>query len=183
MSVIGDDPDQGRLVDRFAAVCTAAAERGIQPCLEFFVYSQVQTLAVALRILDRAAQPGAALLIDPLHIQRSGGTAAVLAAVPAHRLPYLQLCDAPLLPIWPDPTAARVESRTDRLLPGDGELPLLDLLAAMPLDAALSAETPVARLAHLPVAERARLAFAAMSRLLEAANRQAGTSARTQGVM
>lgn len=133
--VLGYDPDEDRLADTFAEVCEAAAERGIRPRLEFMTYSAVKTVHDAARIVERAQHPGAAVLVDALHLRRSGGSPADLAAVPPSRLPYAQLCDGPLEPVWPDESQARTESRTGRLLPGDGELPLPELVKALPAGA------------------------------------------------
>src|SRR5207253_350674 len=55
--VIANDPEEGRLVERFAAVCAAASARGLGAALEFMVFSSVKTLADAVGILDRAAHP------------------------------------------------------------------------------------------------------------------------------
>jgi sugar phosphate isomerase/epimerase len=156
--VIANDPEEGRLVERFAAICAAAADRALRACLEFMIFSTVRTLADALRILDRAAHPAGAVLVDALHLRRSGGTAADLAAVPAGRLPYAQLCDAPAEPALP----VVQEAREARLLPGDGELPLSALVGALPPDADLAVEAPVAALQERPPAERARLAYASL---------------------
>ena len=164
--VICNDPDEGRLVDRFAAVCAAAGERGLRACLEFMIFSSVRTIGDAVRVVDRAAHPAGAVLVDALHLQRSGGTPADVATLPPGRLPYAQLCDAPAAPIGPDEAVARSEARTGRLLPGDGELPLRDLVDALPADAALAVEAPVAELAGRPAGERARLAYVALTRLL-----------------
>jgi sugar phosphate isomerase/epimerase len=164
--VICNDPDEARLVDRFAAVCAAAGQRGLRAALEFMIFSTVKTLADAVRVLDRAGDPNGAVLVDALHLQRSGGTPADLARVPPQRLPYAQLCDAPFEPIRPDEKVALAEARTGRLLPGDGDLPLHALVDALPADAPLAVESPVAALAAQPPAERARLTFAALSRLL-----------------
>ena len=64
------------------------------------------------------------------------------------------------------PEELRRESRTARLLPGEGELPLDALLDALPPDVAISVEAPSARDAHLPAAERARRALAATRAVL-----------------
>ena len=48
------DPEEDRLVERFAAVCEAAGERGLQACLEFMIFSSVKTIADAERVLNRA---------------------------------------------------------------------------------------------------------------------------------
>ena len=165
--VIANDPDESRLVDRFAAVCEAAAVRGMRASLEFMVFSSVKTLADARRVLDRVAHPAAAILVDALHLQRSGGTPADVAALPPGLLPYAQLCDGPFEPVRPAEPVALAEARTGRRLPGDGELPLRDLVAALPADAALAVESPVADLAGTPPAEVARLAYAAVTRLVD----------------
>src|SRR5207249_1674731 len=109
-----------------------------------------RTLADAVRVVDRAGRPEGAVLVDALHLQRSGGTPADVAALAPQRLPYCQLCDAPAEPVWSggaqvlteapaDALAvALTEARTGRLMPGDGELPLRDLVDALPPDAALA---------------------------------------------
>lgn len=159
--VIANDPDESRLVERFAKVCAAASERGLRACLEFMIFSAVRTLADARRVLDRAGHPAGAVLVDALHLRRSGGAPADLAAVPARLLPYAQLCDAPAEPVRP----VVDEARTGRLLPGDGELPLGELVDALPPDADLAVEAPVISLRGLPAAERARLAYATLRRV------------------
>jgi sugar phosphate isomerase/epimerase len=164
--VICNDPDEARLVDRFAAVCAAAGERGLRACLEFMIFSSVRTLADVLRIVQRTAHPAGAILVDALHLQRSGGTPAEVAATPSRLLPYAQLCDASLLPVRPPERVALTEARTGRLLPGDGELPLRSLVHALPEGAALAVESPVAGFAGRRAAEVADLAYASLTRLL-----------------
>ena len=164
--VICNDPDESRLVDRFAAVCAAAGERGMRACLEFMIFSSVRTLGDAVRVLDRAAHPAGAVLVDALHLQRSGGTPAEVGTLPPDRLPYAQLCDGPLAPVLPAEEVALAEARTGRLLPGDGGIPLRELLMALPAGVDLAVESPVAATAGQPAAERACLAYAALARLL-----------------
>jgi sugar phosphate isomerase/epimerase len=163
---LGYDPDEARLTDRFAWLCAQAAQRGLRPGLEFMKYSPVPTLDAAVRIVRAAGHPAGSVLVDALHLRRSGGSPADLADVPAALLPYGQLCDGPLDPVWPPDDHARVESRTGRLLPGDGEFPLTELVGMLPPGGALSVEAPVATLAALPPVERARRARSAADRLL-----------------
>jgi sugar phosphate isomerase/epimerase len=164
--VICNDPDEERLVERFAAVCEAAADRGLRACLEFMIFSSVKTISDAVRVLDRAAHPAGAVLVDALHLQRSGGTPGDVAALPPGRLPYAQLCDGPFEPIRPDEAVALTEARTGRLFPGDGGLPLRELVDVLPATAPLAVESPVADLAGASAGERARRAFASLTRLL-----------------
>jgi sugar phosphate isomerase/epimerase len=164
--VICNDPEEDRLVERFAAVCAAAGERGMRACLEFMIFSSVKTIDDAVRVLDRAAHPAGAVLIDALHLQRSGGTPADVAALPPDRLPYAQLCDGPFDPVRPPEEVALTEARTGRLFPGDGEMPLRELIGALPPDAALAVESPVAKLTGTPPDEIARQAYAALTRVI-----------------
>lgn len=168
--VICDDPEEGRLTERFAAVCEAAGARGLRACLEFMIFSSVKTIADAQRVLDRAGHPAGAILIDALHLQRSGGTPADVGAVTPDRLPYAQLCDGPRQPTRPDSAVALTEARTGRLLPGDGELPLAGLLGELPAEASLAVEAPVAALTSRTAIERARLAHSALTKLLAGAD-------------
>jgi sugar phosphate isomerase/epimerase len=171
--VICNDPDEARLVERFGAVCAAAAERGMRACLEFMIFSSVKTLTDAIRILDQTAHPAAAILVDALHMQRAGATPADVAALPPDLLPYAQLCDGPFEPVLPPEEVALTEARTGRLFPGDGEIPLRELIDALPPDAALAVESPVAKLAGTAPDEIARQAYAALTHVL-ASTRPAG---------
>ena len=57
------------------------------------------------------------------------------------------------------------EARTGRLLPGEGVLPLKELVAALPVDAPLAIEAPCRATADLPAVERARRAYRALAAL------------------
>jgi hypothetical protein len=69
--VICNDPEEDRLVERFAAVCEAAGARGLRACLEFMIFSSVKTLADAQRVLNRGGSPGRR------HLGRCAAPAAV----------------------------------------------------------------------------------------------------------
>jgi sugar phosphate isomerase/epimerase len=171
--VVGLDDDEARTVERFAALCAEAAPYGVRPALEFMRMSSVPTVRDADRIVAAAGHPAGAVLVDPLHLARSGGTPADVAPlVAAHpeRYPYLQLCDAPSAA--PGDGTLRdllAEAVRNRLSPGDGELPLVELLGALPGSAAVSVEVPLAALAERPAAERAAVLIAGARRVLEAA--------------
>jgi len=161
-----NDDDHHRLADRFAEISAAAAERGLHLGLEFMIFTTVRTLGDALALLDRAGDPADVIVLDALHLYRSGGTVTDVVAAPANRLPYLQLCDGPTVDRPMPEDDAMQEARTGRLLPGDGQLPLHPLLDALPPDTALSVEAPVAQHADRPAVERVQLAYAALDRLL-----------------
>lgn len=162
VTVSGDDPDAARLGASFAALCDLAAEFGLRADLEFMRWRAVGTLAQALAVLRQADKPNGAILVDALHLNRSGGQPGDLRDVPACFLRAAQLCDA--APAMPAPEAVIAEAREGRLLPGEGGLPLPALLAALPADVALSVETPVR---GLDAKARIAAAYAATRRLLQ----------------
>jgi sugar phosphate isomerase/epimerase len=166
--VTNDDPDPDRSAEQFAQLCAAAAPYNLRPALEFMVYRGTRTVQDAHDVVTRSGHPAGAVLVDALHLQRSGGTprdVAQLATTAPERYPYAQLCDAPAEPRSNDHDELRREGLEGRLLPGDGELPLAELVNALPGDAALSIESPVPALRdHTPrdVATRAAVATAAV---------------------
>lgn len=162
--VVGNDSLRGRLIANVARLCQAAAPLRLQVMLEFIPYSEVKTLAQAAEVIGAAGESNAGVLVDALHLSRSGGSPAQLAEMAPAMLPYAQICDAPRVP--PPVERLRAEARGDRLYPGEGALPLLDLLDALPPGVPLSVEAPHARHRDLSARERARLAFAASSALL-----------------
>ena len=106
------------------------------------------------------------MLIDALHFSRSGGMPSDIGNVDASLLRYAQICDA----VADIPTAANDlirEARTGRLLPGEGALPLRELVAALPETIPLAVEAPVRATAGLPALERARRAYRSMRDLLD----------------
>ena len=168
--VVGLDDDEARMVDTFAALCAEAEPYGVRPALEFMRMSSVTTVEDADRIVSAAGHPAGAVLVDPLHLARSGGVpadVAPLAAAHPDRYPYLQLCDAPLAAPGDGTTQELyVEAVQHRLNPGDGQLPLRETLQALPEGIPISVEAPVAALAARPPLERARASLQSTRRLL-----------------
>lgn len=167
-----EDDDKARRVATFRDMCDLAGAHGMEALVEFNPYSACRSLGEAADLAREAARPNGKLLIDVLHLSRSGGSPADVRAIDPALVPLVHFCDAP-----PRPTddrsfeELRRESRTARLLPGEGALWLGELLDALSPDVAISVEAPSARHAHLPAGERARLAFEATMRTLERAGR------------
>ena len=165
--VMSAEPDEARTVERFGDLCDRAAGYGLQVCLEFAVYTGVRTLAHAARVVAKAARPNASVLVDALHFSRSGGIPAHIGQVSPALLRYAQICDASAdVPAPTDTPALIREARTGRLLPGEGALPLRELVAALPAGVPLAIEAPCRATAELPAVERARRAYAALAALV-----------------
>jgi sugar phosphate isomerase/epimerase len=159
ISASGLDPDGARQGDSLVRLCRLAAERGLTVGLEFMVYRRIRTLTAARAAIAEAGQPNLGLLLDPLHLDRSGGTVEEVAALPPGLVAYAQLCDAPAA--RPAPDALAQEAGRGRLLPGEGELPLRAFISALPPDMPVSVEVPDRAGSGLSPAERAVRAAAA----------------------
>lgn len=169
------DPEPARATDslgRFAGLC---AEFGITAGLEFMGLSPAcSSLAKALELIEGAAQPNIGVAIDALHLVRTGGTPAALAAVDPALIAYAQLCDGPALA---DPGRALDPDRYlkeafDRLVPGEGVFPLRELVRALPPATHYDVEVPRPGLQSrgVPPLERARRAVDAARSLLDSAD-------------
>jgi sugar phosphate isomerase/epimerase len=142
LSVCGDDPDRSRLVSNFAELCDLAAGFGMGVDLECMAWRQVASLPDAVRIVEAAGKPNGGVLVDALHLSRTGGSPSNLRSVGSGLIRSAQLCDAPAE--RPESEAAIIrEARSGRLPPGKGGLPLRDLLAELPAETALSVEVPM----------------------------------------
>lgn len=135
------DPDLARLADRLGGLAEAAANHGLAGAvLEFFPWTPVADLAACRRVVE-AAGPKAGILVDALHFDRSGSSPADLAGVPAERLPFVHLCDAPVCPPYTTDELLRT-ARAHRLPPGAGGIDLAGFLAALPPDVPIALEVP-----------------------------------------
>lgn len=132
--------DAAETTARFAALCELAAPAGIRVCLEFMRFTSVPTLADAVAVVTAAAQPNGGVLVDTLHLFRSGGTLQDLAAVDPALLPYAQWCDAPAEPPGWSTRELIDDALHERLLPGAGALPTTEFVLALPPSTPLSLE-------------------------------------------
>ena len=143
--VVSRGVNDAQFTERFGELCDTAAAHGIGCSVEFMAFMSVQTLPHAVAVLDAVDRPNGNVLIDNLHLARTGGSVADVAAVDPVRLPYVQLCDAPATA--PDDVAGLVTEALDlRLNLGDGDLPVNVLVDALPAHTALSMEVRSAAL-------------------------------------
>ena len=159
------EPLEARTMERFCELCERAQQYGLHVCLEFAIYTGVRTLADAARLVKKSGSANASVLVDALHFSRSGG---LPVRHRGHRCVALQVCaDLRRRGRHPDRAADLIrEARTGRLLPGEGALPLRDLVAALPAAIPLAIEAPVRATAGLPALERAQRAYRSMHALL-----------------
>lgn len=158
--VAGNDPDEQRLTDNFAALCDLAAPYGLHPHLEFMPWTDARNLEQALRIVANADRENAAVLVDAFHFDRSGSRLEDLAHVAPARLRYAQLCDV-AGPRPADMAEILRQARNERRFPGEGDCDLHGLLRSLPANIPLSLEIPTVKLLEQGVSglHRAQMAL------------------------
>jgi sugar phosphate isomerase/epimerase len=118
-------PEQ-EFIDCLGPLAARAQHHGVRLTLEFLPESAIPDLASAARIASAVAAPNLGVMLDTWHFARSGGTSGELLSLPLHLISGLQISDRRA------PAAGTVYTPMGgRLLPGEGELPLVTLLAGL----------------------------------------------------
>lgn len=160
------DPDLSRMADNLAALADEAAALGLAAVLEFFPWTVLPGLTQARDLIAATGRADVGLLVDALHFDRSASRLADLAALPPGALPFLHLCDAPVHPPYTEAQLLHA-GRVERLPPGEGQIDLRALLAAVPADLPLALEVPMeAHTARHGPAATARRVLAAAKALV-----------------
>jgi len=139
--------------DQLATIVGLARERGIAVTVEVGSgpLARFDVVSALVREFDRA---DVRIMVDAMHFFRFGGQPEILRGPAAPLIGYAQLCDAP----WQSRFERYMdEAMFERLPPGEGELPLLDFLVALPRDIPLALEIPQRGLAEAGVGPRERL--------------------------
>jgi len=148
------DPDFNRSVDQFGVLAELAAESGMETTLEFAPVLGITDLPTALAAVRAVGRPDFRLNIDTMHLVRSGSGPAEIAAVDPDLIGYIQLSDYPLVPTIPD---YMEEACFERMVPGAGEAPLLEILDALPRHPVIGIEVPLRSQANAGVGPHERL--------------------------
>ena len=150
----GDDPDWSRLRENCGRFCDDAARVGLGVAIEFMPARPLATLPLALRLVNDVARPNVSILVDPMHLVRSGGKPADLKGLAPALFEYAQFSDGL-------PTTA------ERRMPGEGSLPIGEMLDALPAGLPLSVEIPDTHRAQASPREWAKMALTKTRSFLE----------------
>lgn len=158
--VAGNDADEARMTDNFAALCELAEQYQLHPHLEFMPWTDARNLEQAVRVVENAGRANGCVLVDAFHFDRSASTLAELAKVTPSRLRYAQLCDV-AGPRPDDMHEILRQARNERRFPGDGDCDLVGLLQCLPAGLPLSLEIPAVQLMQQGVSalQRAQMAL------------------------
>lgn len=165
------DPDEARAVDTLGRLSDLAAKNGLRIGLEFMGLTPTcASIGHAARYVEQVGRPNIGIGMDPLHLIRTGGTADDVRAVPASAFTYAQICDGRGL----HRSDNYLPEALDRLMPDDGDFPLADIMAALPVDIAIDVEVPSASriAAGRPALPHAREAIDRARALLDLSRRQ-----------
>lgn len=165
INAVSLDPDLSYTFDQFGALTELGAQRDIETNVEPVPGLTVGDLPTAVAALEHVGRPDFRLLIDTMHLVRSGSGAADLSALEPGHIGYAQLNDTTLAPRLDN---YMEEAMYERMVPGEGELPLRDILAALPPDIVIELEVPRRSLALAGVGpiDRLRPCVDAARRLL-----------------
>ena len=164
----GASLDFDRAAEDLARVCRRAAEHGMRVSFEFLPWTGVPDVTSCLDLLERTGCDNATIMFDSWHWFRGTRDLEALRKIPGERLGSTQWNDAPEQPSEDLPT----EAMTARLLPGDGDIPLVELVRALD---AIGSRAPIgvevihARHDTMDPAEVGRTTAAAMRRVLDTA--------------
>src|SRR5262249_53147530 len=115
-----DSGDLHQAASAFREICQYGAELGLQVALEFAgIAAQVNNVNAVWDLLELAGIKDAGIAIDSYHFFAGTSTLKDLEAFPASRIQVVHLADCPV-----DLSDPALEM--DRLMPGDGELPLVE---------------------------------------------------------
>jgi sugar phosphate isomerase/epimerase len=161
------------LTDAIGAIAARSSAHGLDVLVEFMPEGSIPDLGTAAAIVGAVGAANCGLMFDTWHHWRCGGGADELRALPAGTIRTLQLSDA-LLDVRD--TGTQPPTR-DRLLPGDGAIPLVDIVRlarANRPSVAIGLEVFNRDQARLPIDERAARAKASLDRLLAAVDGASG---------
>ena len=164
IQTVVEDTDLSRAADKLAVLADEAGRAGLGVALEFMAFRPLSNLDAALALIEQSGSDNTAVLVDALHLTRSGGTPEAVAALSDSRIAVAQLCDA--AGEAPSNEELATEARCGRLHPGEGALPLDELLDVLPDRLPLSLEVPHPSFDGMPFGERAQTARTALAGFL-----------------
>ena len=137
------DTQSDRAVEKLGNFADLAARYGLGIGLEFMgMTAGCRSLDHAAWFVDQVARPNLGIAIDMLHLVRTGGTVADVAALGSHHFSYAQICDGHGLHV----SDYYMEEALGRELPGEGDFPVQAIIEALPLSCPIDVEVPCSKL-------------------------------------
>jgi sugar phosphate isomerase/epimerase len=123
----GGEAPLEEMIDVIGGITTRAAGHGLGIVVEFIANSHgIGSLDVARAIVGGVGAANIGLVLDAWHLYRTGVDFDVLSELPAAEIGLVQVSDAPAAAFGVRPAVME-----DRLLPGEGDMPLEQMIAAL----------------------------------------------------
>ena len=133
------EADPARAADLLGRFCAIAAEEDMRVSIEFCQMTPgCRTIHAARDLVETVGAGNLGFGICPMHLIRSGGSAADIAALDPDLLFYGQLNDGFGLQV----AEAYFDEVHDRQLPGRGDFPLRNILRALPEHVPIEVKCP-----------------------------------------
>lgn len=171
VGLVSFEADPDRETEQQHRLAEMASARNLELCVECSRRRKLEHLA---NRIDGFRPLEAGIVIDAMHFFRAGESINLFSRFDPRLFAYLQICDVPLRTgVNIDEAEYREEALHKRLPPGEGELPLEALVAALPEDITISMEIPQLDLAlkGIPHVERLRYAADRCRAVVEGARR------------
>jgi sugar phosphate isomerase/epimerase len=169
-NIPGTPCELARLTERYSELCAdAARQHDARIVYEFMPPDvNVRDLETALALVEGADAPNGGLAIDTWHMAKLGIEPDALRRIPAHLLGWVELSDGQYEDM-PDPVDETVNHRR---LPGEGEFPIAEYVAACRdagYEGPWGVEVLSAELRNLPIEQIFERAYETTSAQLAAA--------------
>jgi len=122
---LGSPVSLEQMAEGVASVCRMAAMHGVTIVLEFVPDSGIRTMSEAAQIALASGEANCKVHLDTWHLARTGGSAETIRQLSPGLIGAFQISDRK----EPAPGSAYIPM-SGRLLPGEGELPLTEIVAA-----------------------------------------------------
>lgn len=123
----GSELDLDRAAEDLAKVARRAAETGRNVNFEFLPWCGVPDVTTCLDLLERTGCANTTIMFDSWHWFRGARDLEALKRIPGARIGSTQWNDAPDVPA----DELMVEAMEARLLPGEGDIPLVELVRTL----------------------------------------------------
>lgn len=158
--------DDALVVQRLGELCNLASSIGLRITSEFCPLTAGNpSLSRAKWLVEQIGSDRFGIGVDVLHLIRSGGTPADVAALDPSYFGVVQICDA----IGAHASNDYIKDVHNREVPGEGDLPIREFLNAVPAGMPVEAEVPAAhrRAAGISAAQHCREVFEAARAIVE----------------
>lgn len=122
--------EYGYAVEKYGELCDLAKGYGMRVSVEPVTWSCMRDVRTAAKMVKESGRENVGLVVDCLHFFRSRDTLDVFDGLPKEWFNYAHLCDQVGIPETDEEMVH--DGRCERLYPGEGEIPIKDIIDRIP---------------------------------------------------